>query len=194
MVAVRRGGKVPYTSGERLQRALELGIIVDEEDKWLLSAYTWSIHSSGFPTTWLYIERKQYIVYLHHCIMGQAAFIGDECCNLSGDRLNNRRNNLRIMERTHSKHRNSNVVRARHVMFDMRSKSWHVKVRRDNISYALNYLKSEEEAKAARDEWQRLYELHGDQTWTKLSGAWHITKRASLPRVSRHLRVRSQSC
>lgn len=190
MVAVHRGGKSPYTSEQRLQRALRAGILVDAEDEWLLSAYTWSIHSSGFPTTWLYIDHKQYIVYLHHCIIGQAAFMNDECCNLSGDRLDNRRSNLRILTRVQSKHRNRNVMRARHIVYDMRAKAWHVKVRRDNISYSLGYLRSEADAKAARDEWAALYEQHGDQTWMKLSGAWRITKRASLPSVSRHLRVR----
>lgn len=179
---------------QRLQRALKRGILVDPEDEWLLRAYTWTIHN-GYGCTWLSTGyRVQCSVYLHHCIVGQAAWQCDEVCHVNKNRLDNRRSNLVICKRSMSKLSNSNVVNAKHIMFDMRAKRWHVKIMRNGVYYRCMNLPTEMAAQLVREAWVALYAQHGDDTWMRLSGEWRITKRASLPNVSRHQRPRPPTC
>jgi hypothetical protein len=192
---VRHGGRQRYPVEERLRLAKKYGILVDPEDEWLLSDYTWTIHSSGYPATWMTLSyRVQRVVYLHHCIVGQAVSQRDEVCHLDRNKMNCRRSNLVIQSVSKGKRLNSNVLRAKHVMFDMRAKRWHVKINRDRVQYHRLNLRTEADAHAAKAEWVAAYEVYGEDTWMKLSGEWRITKRASLPSVSRRRSLRPQTC
>lgn len=75
--------KIPLTKGKES--------VVDDCDSHLL-AYKWMAHSAGYACRTNY---KVSSCYLHHVIMGKP-INGDYVDHVDGDKLNNRRSNLRI--------------------------------------------------------------------------------------------------
>lgn len=81
-----------YSAQDCLRIALERGIIVDEQDKWLLEEYTWSLNHDGYAVTRIPgVNRK---MFLHHCIVGYPIWEGDEIDHKDRNRVNNSRRNL----------------------------------------------------------------------------------------------------
>lgn len=63
--------RTPISPEERLRKAQALGIIVDAQDEWLLSAFTWcKIGRSCFQTTIIRNGKRSWS-YLSHMIMGE---------------------------------------------------------------------------------------------------------------------------
>jgi len=66
----------------------------DDADANLLEGGSWSMHCDGYAHAW----RKSHLVLMHRLIMG--AKPGEEVDHINGDKLDNRRANLRIVSRT----------------------------------------------------------------------------------------------
>ncbi len=69
--------------------------LVDDEDFDELSKFRWSV-CAGYACTHISrkIDRRDRNVYMHRVILG--ASYGDKCDHISGDKLDNRRCNLRL--------------------------------------------------------------------------------------------------
>ena len=99
-----------FAHDQRLARAHELGIIVDAEDEWLLTEYTWRLDSNGYVcTTITDLLGRRIQMYLHHCIVGVPLYAGDIADHIDRNIYNNSRCNLRIVD-------NSTSVLNRHLV------------------------------------------------------------------------------
>jgi hypothetical protein len=83
----------PYTDEDRLKLALDRGILVDDQELWLLSSCTWYITSLGYAATRTPDQRT--LTYLHHCIMGCPIWYLDEIDHINRYPRDNQRSNLR---------------------------------------------------------------------------------------------------
>ena len=83
----------PLWASQRLARAQALGIRVDPEDEWLLSEFTWRL-VGGYVATTLRRGGRNYMLYLHHCIVGMAWWHGEAVRHRNRDKLDNTRRNL----------------------------------------------------------------------------------------------------
>lgn len=96
----------------------------DKEDYELVSPLLWNLHQSGAPRN--HLNR----IYLHQLVMGKKK--GFEIDHINGDRLDNRKQNLRFV--TH--HQNMwnlplsrrNKSGCRGVWFDQKNDAWQVKI------------------------------------------------------------------
>ena len=140
----------PYTEEERLQRALDLGIIVDEQDMWLLSAYTWYI-SNGYAKTALpWDAQGRPFVFLHHAIMGYPIWEGDTIDHIDRNTMNNARSNMRYATHYVQLQNRSNVLEAAGV-YKAKGNYFCYYLMRNGIKYYEGGFATPEEAKAARD-------------------------------------------
>lgn len=140
-----------YTGEMRMQLALIRGIIVDEQDAWLLSAYTWHVGSHGYAQTMV----QGTMTKLHHCIMGQPIWDTDEIDHKNRNRLYNSRSNLRYSSSAEQKHNTSRVIDAANVYPVPRG--YQVKITRFGETY-MKFFRTEQEAIAARGAWLALQE------------------------------------
>ena len=85
-----------YTEEEKYELAISRGIIVDEEDAWLLRRYSWQTVKTGHVRTGQPIDGKIKTIYLHHMIMGVPLFADEVIDHIDRNPLNNKRSNLRI--------------------------------------------------------------------------------------------------
>src|SRR3954454_21704953 len=91
-----------HTTEERLQQAQESGILVDEQDEWLLANFTWHLSSDGYAATNVVVEyggegsRRRKYTLLHHCIVGQPIYPW-EIDHINHIRSDDRRCNLRYV-------------------------------------------------------------------------------------------------
>jgi hypothetical protein len=138
-----------HTAQERLRQAEDHGILVDEQDEWLLSAYTWHVTSAGYAAT--RIPGPRILVYLHHAIMGAPIWDGDEIDHVDRYPLNNRRSNLRYVTKAEQQQNRQVVDDARCIYKYDKDDNWYVLIRRDRQSYYKGGLPTEVDAAFARD-------------------------------------------
>lgn len=138
-----------HTAQERLQQAEEHGILVDEQDKWLLSAYTWHVTSAGYAAT--RIPGPRTLVYLHHAIMGMPIWEGDEIDHVNRQTLDDRRSNLRYATKAEQQQNRQVVNDARCIYKYDKDDNWYVLIRRDRQRYYKGGLPTEADAAFARD-------------------------------------------
>ena len=84
-----------HSSIERYQNAIQKGIIVDQQDKWLLEEYVWNIGAGFHVRAIIQRTRLAYIV-LHYCIIGTPISKKDTVYHINGNNLDCRRCNLYI--------------------------------------------------------------------------------------------------
>lgn len=151
---------VYLTAKEKLQRALDRGILVDDQDQWLLEEYTWYVTNEGYAATNIplgydkYGERIRKTVLLHHCIMGQPAWEDEQIDHISQHKLDDRRCNLRYV--TPSQQMVNRTVppgNTGHKYIHERQGRYEVMISRDNTAYFLGRFDTLDEAAAERDEW-----------------------------------------
>lgn len=65
--------------------------VIDDDDVWIVVPYTWCVSSEGYAMTSAPITRRT--IYMHRLILGLEA--GEFTDHINGDRLDNRRENLR---------------------------------------------------------------------------------------------------
>lgn len=144
------------TSCERLARSRELGILVDEQDEWLLSALTWRIHTSGHVFSAITISGRLISVQFAHYLVGYPIYANECIDHIDRNPLNNRRNNLRYLG--YGKNRlNSHSSDAVTHVYKRDNGTYQVVIQRDHISHKLGTYKTEDEAMAVVALWKGGY-------------------------------------
>ncbi len=137
-------------------RKQEVPFVVDDVDVNLVNQYTWSVAGGGYPMT--HINKRR--VYLHELLMGKAEkpFMWD---HIDRNRLNNRRNNLRLVTnkensrnfRTHS----NNTSGITGVYWVKRKNKWMSYITVDKKMIGLGYFADKTVAAQARQEAEKRY-------------------------------------
>jgi hypothetical protein len=151
---------MPYFTPEiRRQKAHDLGILVDPEDEWLLEEYSWHL-ANGYAVTSLRTEYGKRNVFLHHCIMGQPIWEGDEIDHINRIRYDDRRGNLRYTTKAQNatnSNRGFGECGVRNVYF-CHGGRYQVSVRKAGTLHYLGSFSTLDEAVATRDEWLYNYD------------------------------------
>ena len=79
------------TTTQRAERSAQLGILVNDEDAWLLSAFTWKLIQGNPATTSL---DREWTIYIQHFIIGMPIDASLVVDHRDQNKLNNHRSNL----------------------------------------------------------------------------------------------------
>jgi len=144
------------TTEQRLARSRELGIIVDGQDLWLLSAYTWRRDPNGYIRTYKRLPDRTLVgIALHHYIVGQPTDANTVVDHGDRNQLNNRRSNLSYVSHWESAENRSSTTDAPGVEL-FPSGSWRAWARRGGVRYHIGTYPTKEEAINARREFLTL--------------------------------------
>lgn len=133
--------------------------LVDDEDYGRLSILKWQYHSAGYAVRGTNGQK----MYLHRFLL--QAPQGKDVDHINGNRLDNRKENLRICTRSQNQHNrnkttNKTSSRFKGVNWVSKFKKWTAGVGLDNVHYRLGYFDSEIEAAKAYD--VKAFALHGE--------------------------------
>lgn len=134
---------------------------IDDEDYEAISAYHWHLHSAGYAHAW---ETRAKKVFMHRLIAN--AEKGQYVDHVDGNRLNNRRSNLRIatasQNAANSRKRCMSTARSRYkgVVFDKQKSRWMASIRLNYRKIFIGYYDTEEEAAVSYN--QKAKELFGE--------------------------------
>ena len=129
--------------------------IVDDEDFHDLSRYCWYFCSLGYAQRKgpRIKNEKRTTIRMHRFIMKPKT--GDYVDHINGNRLDNRRENLRIatnrQNAMNSKMHSNNKIGVKGVSLHRASGLFHARIRQDGIRKSLGYFKTAEEAGLAYD-------------------------------------------
>lgn len=146
-------GRPPLSKEKRKQLARERGIIVDEEDEWLLEYTTWLVHRTGYAVSWIWLDGKQKVVSLHHCIVGCPIWRSDEVDHEDGNKLNNRRDNISIGSVYKNKQNRDTVRNAKNIYQHSGSNTWFFRAYRNGVKFESQQYSTEMEAIRAKAVW-----------------------------------------
>ena len=135
---------------ERLERAQELGILVDPQDEWLLSALTWRLSTKGYVESTHYEGEWRKTVKLHHYIMGTPVRADSFIDHRNRNKLDNRRHNLRWVDEHTSSQNRSFVDEAPNIRVTYAGK-YEVRVQRNGKLQQVGTFATLEEAEQARE-------------------------------------------
>jgi hypothetical protein len=141
------------TSEERAKRSKELGILVDPQDEWLLSAFTWRISTKGYIETTMYDGAWRATVKLHHFITGVPIWEGKHIDHKNRNKIDNRRDNLRWVDVYQSSQNRTYVDNARHIHVSRNGK-FEARTSVRGVPYHIGTFETEQEAKNAYDTFQ----------------------------------------
>lgn len=131
--------------------------VVDKGDFELLSKYKWHFHTTGYART--STPKK---TYMHRLIMG--AKKNQQCDHINGNRLDNRRSNLRLCSERQNhfnlKKRFNNKSGYKGVSFDNSRKKWLAQIAIDGVNKYIGRFDSKMEA--VRQYNLLAKDLHGD--------------------------------
>jgi hypothetical protein len=148
------------TEAQRYRRSIELGIIVDPEDEWLLSVMTWRLSTKGYVETTHYDGDWYKTTKFHHYITGTPIWNGDQIDHVDRNKLNNRRSNLRWTDNAGNQ---LNTERLDEALGVYPNKGcYEVHLNRGGVRHWAGTFKTIEEAIGARDELKS--QLQGSNT------------------------------
>lgn len=145
----------------------------DEIDSHLLTGRSWRLSSEGYAISAKYEPRDKSkpmthgnrihrLISMHRIIIG--ASVEQECDHINGDRLDNRRSNLRIVNsgqnKMNSAIRCDNTSGVKGVDFDKSRGKWRAKIGKDGLKITIGRFKYKEDAIKARKEAES--KLHGE--------------------------------
>lgn len=142
----------PYTRELRIQLAAERGIIVDDQDMWLLEEYTWAIDNHGYA----FSTNGRKTMKLHHFIMGQPIWEKETIDHVNGNKRDNRRSNLRYATYHENQANRRDVSNAKYV-YPIYKGGYVFRISRQSLKH-VEYYKTQAEAIAARDKWMAMQE------------------------------------
>lgn len=125
--------------------------LVDDEDAWA-AELRWS-WCRGYAKRRVQHRRATCLLALHRCVLGLLPGDGLEGDHINGNKLDNRRANLRVV--THAQNMQNQrantggTSRARGVSWDARRGRWFAKVQVAGVQHALGRFHTEHEAAAA---------------------------------------------
>lgn len=156
-----------YTRRERAAWAL-----VDEADVPLIQDHIWRLHNAGYAHTW--VDRGAHRgMGMHRLIMGLEHSDGLEVDHINGDRLDNRRSNLRVVThaenaQNHPSRRGTSIYRG---VYRNKRGRW---IAQGKLNGAVTYLGTyDTELEAAR----------ASATWRRANLPFSVTSRDVLPDV-----------
>ena len=123
-----------------------ISALIDDADASLVQKFRWYEHRAKSK---VYLRgykgsRRNGLVYLHHVICFRSP--GMEIDHINGDGLDNRRSNLREVDRTHN---NANRKRVRGCHFEGRTGTWRAEISKNGVCYRLGRFPTMQEARAA---------------------------------------------
>lgn len=137
-------------------RVKGVNVLVSEEDVPLLNSYTWSIGTHGYVQRWIRPNGKTLCVLLHRELLGLERGdrrIGD---HVNGNKLDNRRSNLRIVDASGSSQNVSGRGRSRfRGVYLTRAGRWQARVKFQGVMHYLGTYASEDEAAAVAESKRR---------------------------------------
>jgi hypothetical protein len=139
------------------------GVRVDDEDRWLLEQFRWRKRSDGYVIRSLYIgwidgAYRYKRLYLHRLIMNASP--GDIVDHINGDRLDNRRCNLRVVTQHINMQNRSlrpharNTSGYRGVVWDKRRRKWAARAKTNGKQHFIGYFSERELAAEAAHRWR----------------------------------------
>lgn len=131
---------------------------------WLLDILPWRIVPKGYVEATMYDGAWRKTVKLHHFIMGTPVWEGEHIDHINRNKLDNRRSNLRWVDRYVSSQNRTFVDNARHIRVT-RNRKYEVRFSRNGVTYQVGTYDTEEEAVYARDIYARSngYVQNGNQ-------------------------------
>ena len=130
----------------RIETPSGVSALVDDADASLVQKFRWFEHRAKSK---VYLRgykglRRNGLVYLHRVICCPSS--GMEIDHINGDGLDNRRSNLREVDRTHN---NANRRHVRGCHFEARTGTWRAEISKNGVRYRLGRFPSMQEAHAA---------------------------------------------
>lgn len=136
--------------------------IVDDDDYAELSNYKWYYDSKGYAARHKTRDQKRAYQSMHRQIVN--APDGMEVDHINGDRLDNRRANLRLCTRSQNQHNKgaqaNNTSGFKGVQFYKRTGKWHAKIKLHGKERHLGYFATAAQAAEAYN--RAAFEIHGD--------------------------------
>lgn len=137
---------------ECYSRAIELGIIVDPEDVWIIKSLPFHITPGGYARS--KIDRQG--VFLHNIIAGNALY-GYHTDHINRNKLDNRRSNLRTVTQSENS-LNSDRVDNSFNIHQNTGGTYYVRIKRNKeIVFRSEKCNTLEEAIIIRDKWYEVY-------------------------------------
>ena len=141
----------------------ELCLVSDEDYDWICHL-KWYRGTCGYAVVYIYCPKtkKQHGLFMHRVILRLKS--NESCDHINGNRLDNRRENLRIATQAENV-RNASAQKGstskfKGVYWNKRRKKWHSQVRIGSTRFHLGFYKEEEEAGRAYD--KKASELFGE--------------------------------
>lgn len=135
-------------------------LLVDDGDFYAALEWRWHINSSGYAIRLHPNDGPdREVVFLHRAIMGLAKGDAGVVDHINGDRLDNRRANLRVVTAAanaqNRRSRSGSTSEFRGVCWDQRKGCWHASGSLGGTKHFLGYFDDEEEAGRVAREWRR---------------------------------------
>lgn len=142
--------KIPLTHGKFS--------IIDEDDLDKVSSFKWYYSSDGYAKNSPYLKNHKLKKLIMHRLITNCS-IGLEVDHINGDRLDNRKCNLRICNRSQNS-RNKTPIGVTYHKGGKRIKRWRAQIYFDNKNHTIGYFLEKEDAIKAH--WESRVKLFGE--------------------------------
>jgi hypothetical protein len=128
-------------------------VLVDDDDFEWLSTWKWFLNNMGYAIRNQAWPRKSYMIRMHRQVLGILHDSNMHCDHINGNKLDNRRKNLRICTRSENlgnskKHENS-TSQFKGVSWSNRYGKWEAHINKDKKSFYLGRFLNEQTAAMA---------------------------------------------
>lgn len=148
----------------QLQLARGKLAIVDPDDFGMLEKHSWRTTEKGYAAASILIDGKRQNVRMHRLIMGLPNGDPRKVDHINGNRLDNRRSNLRICTAAENNRNarigNTNTSGLKGVHWDKINQVWRAQIHVNGRNRTLGRFKDQEQARQAYEKAAK--ELHGE--------------------------------